>query len=202
MMEQSRIDQVLSLAREIGMLRPRDLQARGIPRVYLQLLHERGLIQRSGRGVYFRADGDITEHHALAEACKRVPNGVICLLSALRFHNLTTQNPHFVWMAIGTKAYRPRVDYPRLHIVRASGAAFSAGIEDHLVEGVTVRVYDAAKTVADCFKFRNKIGMDVALEALRECVRERRSTVDELMYYAEICRVANVIRPYMEVLVS
>jgi predicted transcriptional regulator of viral defense system len=201
-MEPSRTEQVLQLAREMGVLRPRDLQARGIPRVYLQLLYERGLLQRSGRGVYFRADADITEHHTLAEACKRIPHGIVCLLSALRFHDLTTQNPHQVWVAINPKAYRPKLDYPRLRIVRFSGAALTAGVEEHRIEGVTVRVYNVAKTVADCFKYRNKIGLDVALEALRDCWRIRRSTVDELMGYAEICRVANVMRPYLETLIS
>jgi predicted transcriptional regulator of viral defense system len=196
----SRTEQVLALAQEAGMLRPRDLQARGIPRVYLQRLYERGLLQRSGRGMYYRADTEISESHTLVEACKRVPHGVICLLSALRYHDLTTQNSRQVWMAISTKAHRPRLDYPPLRVVRFSGAALTSGVEERRIEGVPVRVYCVAKTIADCFKYRNKIGLDVALEALRDCWRERRCTMDELWRYAEICRVTNVMRPYMEFL--
>jgi predicted transcriptional regulator of viral defense system len=123
---------------------------------------------------------------------------VFCLLTALRFHELTTQSPHEIWLAVPNKAHSPKIDYPPLHVVRFSGAALTQGIEAHLVEGVSVRVYCIAKTVADCFKYRNKIGLDVALEALRESRREKRATNDDLWRYAKICRVANVMRPYME----
>jgi predicted transcriptional regulator of viral defense system len=200
--EQLRTEQVLQLADEIGMLRPCDLQMRGIPRVYLQRLYKRGLLQRSGRGLYFRMDADITEHHTLAEACKRVPHGVICLLSALRFHDLTTQNAHLVWMAISNSAHLPRLDYPRLRVIRFSGKALTDGVEDHKIDGVNVRIYNAAKTVADCFKFRNKIGLDVAIEALRDYWRARMGSLDDLSRYAKICRVANIMRPYLESLIS
>ena len=142
----------------------------------------------------------VTEHHTLAEACVRVPHGVVCLLSALRYHDLTTQAPFEVWLAVETDKWRPVVDYPPLRIVRFSGAAFTEGVEEHLVEGVTVRVYGVAKTIADCFKYRNKIGLDVALEALRD-VRDRRlATNDALWRYAQVCRVANVMLPYLEAL--
>jgi predicted transcriptional regulator of viral defense system len=201
-MKSTRVEQVLQLAREAGVLRPRDLRARGIPHVYLQRLYERGLLQRSGRGLYTAIDAEITEHHTLAEACKRVPQGVICLLSALRFHDLTTQEPYQVWMAIHPKAYRPQLDYPPLRVVRFSGPALTSGVEEHTVEHVPVRVYSVAKTVADCFRYRNKIGLDVALEALRDGWRERRFTLDEIWRYAEICRVANVMRPYLESLLG
>lgn len=197
---QSRTEQVLALARREGILRPRDLQAAGIPRSYLQRLLDRGLLLRSGRGIYALADGDLTENHSLAEVSKRVPHGVICLLSALRFHHLTTQNPHEVWLAIGGKAASPAPDYPPLRVLRFSGEALTAGVETHAVEGVSVRVYGVAKTVADCFKYRNKIGLDVALEALRECWGERRASADDLWHYAAICRVSRVMRPYMEAL--
>jgi predicted transcriptional regulator of viral defense system len=181
-----------------GVLRPRDLDTRHIARQYLHLLHVRGLVNRVGRGLYVAAGADLTEHHSLAEASKRVPYSVVCLLSALRFHGLTTQNPFEVWIAIGPKARSPRSDSLRLRVVRFSGKALTSGIEQHSIEGVTVRVYRPAKTVADCFKYRNKIGLDVALEALRECWRERRATMDELWEHAKICRVANVMRPYLE----
>jgi predicted transcriptional regulator of viral defense system len=200
--EPFRTQQVLQLADEIGIIRPRDLQVRGIPRVYLQRLYERGLLQRSGRGIYFRMDANITEHHTLAEACKRVPHGIICLLSALRFHNLTTQNAHLVWIAIGNNTHQPRLDYPQLRVVRYSGTALTAGVEDHKIDGATIRVYNAAKTVADCFKFRHKIGLDVAIEALRDYSRAHLGSMDDLWRYAEICRVARVMRPYLKSLVS
>jgi predicted transcriptional regulator of viral defense system len=143
-------------------------------------LQRRGQLQKVGRGLYIASETHLTEHHSLVEACKRVPRGIICLLSALRFHGLTTQAPSEVWMAIDDKAWRPKVDNPRLHVVRFSGDALTSGIEDHVIEKVHVRVYGPAKTVADCFKYRNKIGLDVALEALRDCWRHRRATMDEL----------------------
>jgi predicted transcriptional regulator of viral defense system len=127
-----------------------------------------------------------------------VPRGIICLLSALRFHGLTTQAPFEVWIAIDVKAWHPKVDNLPLRVVRFSGEALAAGIEEHVIEQVHVRIYGAAKTVADCFKYRNKIGLDVALEALRDCWRLRRATMDELWTYAKVCRVANVMRPYLE----
>jgi len=193
-----RTQQILEIVAEAGVLRPRDLDAHGIPRIYLSRLCERGLLDRVGRGLYVLPDADVSEHHTLAEAGKRVPHGVVCLLSALRFHGLTTQSPSEVWLAIANKAWRPQVDYPPLRFVRFSERTLEAGVEEHSIEGVLVRIYNPAKTVADCFKYRNKIGLDVALEALRDCRRQRRCTNDELWHYAKICRVANVMRPYME----
>lgn len=190
--------QVLETVRKKGMLRPRDLDQYGIPRIYLSRLCERGLLQRIDRGLYVLPDVEATEHHTLAEACKRIPNGVLCLLSALRFHRFTTQAPFEVWMALKGTAWQPRIDSPKIRFVRFSGSAFEAGMEQHIIEGVSVKVYNPAKTVADCFKYRNKIGLDVALEALRECRRERKCTNDDLWKYAKVCRVAKVMRPYME----
>lgn len=197
-MSQSKTRQVLELVREAGVVRSRDLRERGIHQEYLRRLENRGLLVRSGRGIYTFSDSDLTENQSLAEACMRVPHGIVCLLSALRFHELTTQAPFEVWLAIDSKARTPKEDIAPLRIVYMSGMALSAGIEEYQVEGVPVRVYNPAKTVADCFKYRNKIGLDVALEALRECWRERRSTMDELWHYAKICRVNNVMRPYLE----
>jgi predicted transcriptional regulator of viral defense system len=193
-----RTQRILAMAEQAGVLRPRDLDAYGIPRIYLSRMCERGLLQRVGRGLYVLPDADVSEHHTLAEACKRVPHGVVCLLSALRFHGLTTQSPDEVWLAIGSKVWRPSVDHPPLRFLRFSARALEAGVEEHSIEGVIVRVYNPGKTVADCFKYRNKIGLDVALEALRDCRRQGRCTNDELWHYAKICRVANVMRPYME----
>ncbi|HUT31898.1 MAG TPA: type IV toxin-antitoxin system AbiEi family antitoxin domain-containing protein [Planctomycetota bacterium] len=194
----TRCQRVLDLARTAGILRPRDLEPHGIARQYLRLLCDRGLLQRIGRGLYALPDEEVTEHHSLAEACKRVPAGVVCLISALGFHELTTQIPHEVWLAIGYRAWRPRVDHPPIRIVRFSGAALETGIEEHNIEGVRVRLYCAAKTVADCFKYRNKIGLDVAIEALRDCRRQRKCSNDDLWHYAKVCRVARIMQPYME----
>lgn len=195
-------DQALALARQQGVLRARDLAEHGIARTYLRRLQERGLLVPAGRGLYLPTDAEITEHQTLIEVARRVPHGVICLLSALRFHDFTTQEPHEVWLAIESHARTPKLDYPRLRVVRMSGAAWREGVEAHALPvgeaQVTVRVTNPAKTVADCWKFRNKIGLDVALEALREGWRERRFTVDELWHYARINRVANVLRPYLE----
>jgi len=195
----SKVDrEALRLVRRAGVLRPRDLAAHGIERVYLQRLCEAGAVRRVGRGLYVASNAKVTEHHSLAPAAKRVPRGVVCLLSALEFHGLTTQQPRHVWMAIDRRAWRPRVPELPVRIVRFSGPALTEGIEEHVVDGVAVKVYAAAKTVADCFKYRNKIGLDVALEALRECWRARRCTSDDLWRYAKVCRVSNVMRPYLE----
>jgi predicted transcriptional regulator of viral defense system len=191
-------EQVLELIRQAGILRPRDLDTYGIPRTYLQRLFEKGLVERVGRGLYMLPGADISEHHSLVEACKRVPRGVICLLTALRFHGLGTQNPFEVWIAIGQKSWRPQAGYPPLRILYLSGDVFNTGIEEHKVEGVPVRIYSPAKTVADCFKFRNKIGLDVAVEALKEYRRVYSKDLDNLWRMARVCRVDRIIRPYLE----
>ncbi len=190
-------DRALQEVRKQGVLRPRDLDRLGIPRATLSRLAARGLVERASRGLYRLTDADATEHRALAEVCKRVPHGVVCLLSALQFHGLTTQAPFEVWLAIDVKARKPRVDDPALRIVRFSGKALTFGVEVHHVEGVEVRLTSPAKTVADCFKYRNKIGLDVAVEALRDYRRQKRS-LDALWRAAAVCRVAAVIRPYLE----
>jgi predicted transcriptional regulator of viral defense system len=140
----------------------------------------------------------VSEHGALAETARKYPHAIVCLLSALRFHDLTTQSPFEVWLAIPNKARAPRIDYPPLRIIRVSGAALTEGVEVHQIDGVPVRITNVARTVADCFKYRNKIGLEVALEALHESWREKRVSMDELWHYASLCRVANVMRPYME----
>lgn len=191
-------ERILELAARQRLVRPRDVEALGIARVFLTRLERRGLLERRARGVYVLADAPVSEHHSLALAAKLVPRGVICLLSALRFHGLTTQDPHEVWMAIDVKARKPSVEFPVLRIVRFSGRSLAEGIETHLIEAVPVQVYSPAKTVADCFKYRNKIGMDVAIEALRDALRKRKATIDEIHRFAKVCRVANVVRPYLE----
>ncbi|MFM8764914.1 MAG: transcriptional regulator, partial [Spartobacteria bacterium] len=170
----------------------------GIWRAKIRGFVEQGVLIRVGRGLYTRPGVEAGENHSLAEVGKRVPKGTVCLLSALRFHGLTTQQPHEVWLALDGKARSPKTESMAFRIVRFSGSSLWEGQEEHVLEGVTVKVYNPAKTVADCFKFRNKIGLDVALEALREAWRERRCGISELMHYARICRVANIMRPYLE----
>ena len=195
------VAKIWDLAKAAGVLRPRDLAAHGIARQYLRIAERQGLIVRSGRGLYTPADAAITEFHTFAEAAKRAPRGVICLLSALRFHNIGTQNPFEVWMAIGERDRRPRSDNPRIRTVRFSKRSLEFGQKTHHIEGVPMRVFSVAKTVADCFKYRNKIGLDVALEALRESIKNRKATNADLWEAAKVCRVANVMRPYMEALI-
>lgn len=189
---------ILELAKQMGIIRPRDVEAEGIHREYLLRLYRVGELVRVGRGLYALPGAQTSEAVSLAEVAKRVPGAVICLISALQFHNLTTQIAHRVWIAIENKKWEPKFDFPPLELVRFTGRAFSFGIEEHEVNLVSVKVYSAAKTVADCFKFRNKIGMDVAIEALRETWRVRKATMDELWEAAKVCRVGNVIRPYLE----
>lgn len=196
--EISAIERVHQLIQETGVLRPRDLAAWGIPPRYASRLAERGLLERIDRGLYTATDGDIHEYQTLAEVSRRIPHAVICLLSALRFHDLTMQSPFEVWVMVDDHAYVPRATRLPVRVVYASGAALSEGVEEHRILGVSVRVTSPAKTVADCFKYRSKVGLDVALEALRETWRGRRATMDEIWRYAQVCRVARVMRPYLE----
>ncbi len=191
-------ERLIDLVRNQGLIRPRDLASLSISRIELTRAVRRGQLERVGRGLYGLPGRPVSAHGALAEVARRVPKGVVCLLSALRFHGLTTQAPFEVWLAIANKSIAPKLDYPPLRIVRFSGAALTEGVEEHVVDGVTVRVTGIAKTVADCFKYRNKIGLDVSLEALREAWWEKRMTSDDLWYYAKVCRVANVMRPYLD----
>jgi predicted transcriptional regulator of viral defense system len=191
-------DRILRLADRQIFVRPRDVERMGIAREYLLRLYRQGELVRTGRGMYQRPSASATEHHTFAEVAKRVPRATLCLLSALAFHKMTTQNPFEVWIALPRGARTPRLDVVSLRVHRFSGPALTAGREKHLVEGVPVQVYSPAKTVADCFKYRNKIGLDVALEALRACLREKRATVRQIDHYARICRVSRVIRPYLE----
>ncbi|MEX1025031.1 MAG: type IV toxin-antitoxin system AbiEi family antitoxin domain-containing protein [Planctomycetota bacterium] len=195
-------NRVLKLARRPQGVTTREIRAAGIHRQVLTRLVAAGEIERIARGMYRLAGQAITESHGLAVASAAVPHGVVCLLSALQFHGIGTELPSEVWIAIDRRARRPRLQYPPLRIVRSSGPALTEGVESHRLEGRTVRIYGVAKTLADCFKYRNKIGLDVGLEALREAWRARRFTMDELDRYARLCRVQRVMRPYLEALAS
>jgi predicted transcriptional regulator of viral defense system len=168
---------------------------------HLTSLVREGTLERVARGRYRLAGSPITEHHGLVLAAAIVPRGVICLISALSFHGLGTQLPAQIWIAIDRRARRPKDTYPPLRVLRFSGRALTSGIETHRLEGHAVRIYSIAKTLADCFKYRNKIGLDVALEALREAWRKRRVTVEDINRFARVCRVERVMRPYLEGLV-
>jgi predicted transcriptional regulator of viral defense system len=189
---------VLAFVKRTGIVRPVDLEAHGISRAELYRLVRDGVVVRQSRGLYTSTEHRYTTEHSVAQVAKRVPAAVFCLLTALRIHNLTTQSPADVWIALSTKARKPRLDYPRLRVARFSGLSLTEGIETRRVEGVKLRVYSAAKTVADCFKYRNKIGIDVAVEALRDFTRGNRGGANELARFARICRVTRVMQPYLD----
>lgn len=201
MKSKSQTSQILKIAKNKKLFQAGEIEAAGLSRSSLYNLVNAGEIARIGRGLYSLPNADLTEHRTLLETSKRVPNAVACLLSALSFHELTTQNPFEVWIAIERKARTPKAETLPLRIMFFTGEAFTEGVETHVIEGVAVRVYNPAKTVADCFKYRNKIGLDVAIEALRDVWRKRKATMDELWRYAKICRMTNVMRPYLESLV-
>jgi predicted transcriptional regulator of viral defense system len=193
--------QVVRTIRRLGIARPRDLARYGIHRAQLARLVTAGHVERVSRGVYVLANHEFSADLSAAIVATRVPSAVICLLTALRLHGLTTQQPHEVWIALPEKARLPMLDYPRLRVARFSGDALTAGIERRRIEGVSVRVYSAAKTVADCFKYRHKIGIDVAVEALRDYTRMHRGGATALARFARICRVTRVMQPYLDSLV-
>jgi len=155
-------------------------------------------LERVGRGLYRLPSQPGSEHEALAAVATKVPQAVFCLLTALQFHELTTQLPRDVWIAMPRGSHAPRLEYPPIKMVQMTGAAYSEGIENFERNGVMLRVYCAAKTVADCFKHRNKVGLDVALEALKDVRAKRTASADDLWRYAKLDRMANVMRPYME----
>lgn len=197
-MAQTKTEKLVELVQRQHIIRPKDLARARIPRNYLMRLVQRGQLQKLGPGIYTANTLPASEHISLLEVSRRVPKGVICLLSALSFHEIGTQVPNEVWIAIDVKAWTPRVTSPAVRIVRFSGAALHFGTQEKQVAGGKIRVFSPAKTVADCFKFRHKIGSDVALEALRDCYRQKKASMNELSEAAKICRVANVMRPYLE----
>ena len=188
----------LAVIKTIGIARPVELEKRGVTRAQLARLVKAGVVTRQARGLYTVTRHAPSAEHTLAQVAKRVPDGVLCLLTALRFHGLTTQSTAEVWLAVPEKARRPRLDYPRLRIARFSGQAFTEGVEERRAEGVTLRIYSPAKTVADCFKYRHKIGIDVAVEALRDFSRKYRGRATDLAHFARVCRVARVMQPYLD----
>ena len=198
MLADTHTQRVLDLANQKGLLRASDLDAIEAPRVVLTRLTAAGLLDRVGRGLYRLPSHPGSEHESLATVATKVPQAVFCLLTALQFHELTTQLPRQVWIAMPRGSHVPRIDYPPIKMVQMTGDVYAEGIETVERDGVKLRVYGVAKTVADCFKHRNKIGLDVALEALKDVRTKRRASADDLWRYAKICRVANIMRPYLE----
>jgi len=203
-------DKAISLLRQRGIVRLSEFTKAGVTAAAVSRMTEKGLIVRLARGLYQLPDAALDTNHSLAEAAKRVPKGIVCLVSALAFHGLTDTIPPRVWMAIGPKDRRPRIDRPPLQFVRFSGKLLRTGIEEHLVEGVTVRIYNPAKTVADLFRYRQSQGtryqkspgLNLALEGLREALRQRKATPSEIARYSTEAGIWKVVRPYLEAMTA
>lgn len=191
-------DAILKAFEKVGVVRPRDLAS--VPRAEFGELVAEGILYRTGRGIYGLTSREVSEHRSLAEVAARVPHGVVCLLSALAFHEITTQNPPSVWIAVDRKARHPSLDYPPVEVVRFSGPGLVAGVEPHVIDGVSVKVTSVTRTVVDCFKYRNKLGLDIAVEALTDAWGQRRLNLDEAWHFAKVARMENVMRPYIKIL--
>jgi predicted transcriptional regulator of viral defense system len=198
MLSETHTQRVLDLVGRRGLLRASDLDAIDAPRIVLTRLNAAGLLERVGRGLYRLPGAQVSESESLGTVAAKVPQAVFCLLTALQFHELTTQLPRQVWIAMPRGSHPPRIDYPPIKMVQFTGEAYSEGVEEVERDGVKLKVYGVAKTVADCFKHRNRIGLDVALEALKDARSRNKASVDEIWRYAKVCRVANVMRPYLE----
>ena len=201
MTQPTQAQRILELVRQKGIVRGAELDRLGIHRMHLKRLVDRGLLVPRSRGVYEAAEPRMSEHDSLIEVAARVPKATLCLLTALRLHGLTTQNPFEVWIMIDRKARKPSIDYPPVRVVRASGRALTEGVEPMKIDGVEIRVTTIAKTVADCFKYRSVVGVDVAIEALRDAWRQKKVRMDDIVAAARTDRVGTVMRPYLESLV-
>ena len=201
-MERTQSERILAFAQRQRLLSAADVRAHGWSPQLLIKLEQGGKLQRVSRGLYSLPDGPITEHQSLAEVCRRVPRAVVCLLSALQFHEIGTQLPFEVWIALPEATQTPALDSPALRIARLRGEAYSEGMETFVEDGSTIRVYGVAKTITDCFKFRHKVGLDVALEALKDAWRQRRLDMSQVTHFARINRVENVMQPYLEAVLA
>ena len=194
-------DIVYRLLKQRKIVRTEELSSAGVHRETIHRMVKAGDIVKLARGLYSFPNYQPTEHYSLIEAQKLVDQGVVCLLSALSYHDIGTQNPSEIWMAIPRKTRHPKIDNSPVKIVQFSGEGYRNGIETHIIENNEIQIYNIPKTIADCFKYRNKLGIDVAIEALKDVILNERTTVDELLKYSEICRVRRIITPYMESLV-
>jgi predicted transcriptional regulator of viral defense system len=185
-----------------GIARLAELRDAGVTAATVSRMERDGEVLRLARGLYQLPDATLDAHHSLAEAAKRVPKGVVCLVSALAFHDLTDQLPRQIWIAIRQRDWPPKADGAPIRLVRFTDRLLGEGVETHSIEGVPVKVFGVAKTIADCFRYRNKIGLSVAIEGLRETLRQRKATAGEIARQAEHGGVATVIRPYLEALAA
>jgi len=196
-------DRAIEIIRKSGgLIRTHEALAQGIHRRTLYGLRGEGTIISISRGLFQLADQDIPAQVDLVEVSKKVPMGVICLISALAFHQLTTQIPHYIWLAVDRKARKPKIDYPPVRVFFFSGDAFSQGIETHRIMKQNIRVYNAPKTIIDCFRWRDAVGLDVAIEAAREYLKREDSSPSSLMEYAKACRVEKIVRPYLQAMIG
>ncbi|MBT3272530.1 MAG: transcriptional regulator [Spirochaetales bacterium] len=198
MTDQTQRERLIELFKFTPILKSSDLAEHKIDSKTVQRMAESGEVRRIARGIYTRPDVEADSHHSLVEAQMIVDAGVLCLLSALSYHEIATLTPSRVWIAVPRGTRLPKIANHPIKVVTFSGEAFSEGIEEHEIESITVGVYSVAKTVADCFKYRNKLGNYVAVEALREALQARKASADEILHYAGICRVRNVMMPYLE----
>jgi len=194
----NRKQQILQLADTSGIIRAKDAETIGISRNYLYEMHRDGLLEKISAGLYTLPDAPVTENSTMAEVAKRIPHAVVSLVSALIYHGLTTQLSPNIWLIVPKSSRKPKIKYPPLNLTYVSDPAYSFGIQEHVINGVSVKIYSPAKTVADCFKFRSKVGLDVAIEALRDARHSRKATIDELMEAAKVDRVLRIMSPYME----
>jgi predicted transcriptional regulator of viral defense system len=185
-----------------GLVRTTEALAHGIHRRTLYGLRDEGVLVGVSRGLFQLSDMEVPAEVSLAEVAKRVPNGVICLVSSLAFHELTTQTPHYVWLAVERKARKPKVEYPPVRVFHFSGEAFSSGIVKHRIAHQTVQIYDAPKTIIDCFRWRKAVGLDVTLEATKAYLKRSGSSPALLMKYAKICGVEKRVTPYLEAMTA
>ena len=196
---QARFEKAKARLRKLGaVLRTRDILRAGIHPRTLYEMRDKGILERLGPGTYRLSDLPALGNPDLVVVAARVPQGVICLISALAFHQITTQVPHEVYLALQRGKAAPRLEHPPLRLFRFSGAAFAEGVQEHTLDGIPVRIYSPEKTLADCFKCRNQIGLDTALEALKRYRQRKRPKVDALLHFARVCRVERVMRPYLE----
>lgn len=194
----SHAQRVLAVLHKQGFLATSDLDTIGAPRVVLTRVSTSGPLERFGRGLYHLSGNPMSEHEDLATIAVEVPKAVFCLLTALHFHELTTRLPRRVWIAMPRGSHTPRIEHPRIKMVQMAGDACATGLDEHERDGMRLRIYSAAKTVADCFKHRNQIGLGVAIEALTAAWKTRKASADDLWRHAKVCQVANVMRPYLE----
>lgn len=195
-------NKAIEILAKSGMARLHELKAAGIPETVVARLTRAGRVVRLARGLYQLPDADLQTSHTLAEVAKIVPKGVICLISALVYHELTLQLPPFVWVAIEVHTRQPKHRYPPMRFVRFSKKGLIEGVEQHMIEGVQVKITSPARTIVDCFRFRNKIGVDIAISAMREALRKRVCTPDDIMSHARSLRIASVVRPYLEAMIT